>query len=72
MNDHGSLVAAMKQHGEVVISAVGHGRPEELDGQLKIVEAIKEAGCVKVRTYRHFVLKIWLLHVTGSTCKFCA
>ncbi|CAM0913894.1 unnamed protein product [Alopecurus aequalis] len=47
MNDHASLVAAMKQHGEVVISAVGHGRPEELDGQLKIMEAIKEAGCVK-------------------------
>lgn len=47
MNDHASLVAAMKQHGEVVISAVGHGRPEELDGQLKIVEAIIEAGCVK-------------------------
>uniref|UniRef100_A0ACD6A9P1 Uncharacterized protein n=1 Tax=Avena sativa TaxID=4498 RepID=A0ACD6A9P1_AVESA len=47
MNDHGSLVAAMRQHGEVVICAVGHGRPLELDGQLKIVEAIQEAGCVK-------------------------
>ncbi|KAM3329628.1 hypothetical protein ACQJBY_026583 [Aegilops geniculata] len=47
MNDHGSLVAAIKQHGEVVISAVGHGRPEELDGQIKIVQAIKEAGDVK-------------------------
>uniref|UniRef100_N1R295 Isoflavone reductase-like protein n=1 Tax=Aegilops tauschii TaxID=37682 RepID=N1R295_AEGTA len=48
MNDHGSLVAAIKQHGEVVISAVGHGRPEELDGQIKIVQAIKEAGDVKM------------------------
>ncbi|XP_044972324.1 phenylcoumaran benzylic ether reductase Pyrc5-like [Hordeum vulgare subsp. vulgare] len=47
MNNHKSLVAAIKQHGEVVISAVGHGRPEELDGQLKIIEAIKEVGCVK-------------------------
>ncbi|VAH59450.1 unnamed protein product [Triticum turgidum subsp. durum] len=45
--DHGSLVAAIKQHGEVVISAVGHGRPEELDGQIKIIQAIKEAGDVK-------------------------
>ncbi|KAK1663503.1 hypothetical protein QYE76_051662 [Lolium multiflorum] len=47
MNDHGNLVEAIKQHGEVVISAVGHGRPEELDGQLKILEAIKKAGTVK-------------------------
>ncbi|KQK03495.1 isoflavone reductase homolog IRL1-like [Brachypodium distachyon] len=48
MNDHGSLVAAIKEHGEVVISAVGHGRPEDLDGQLNIIEAIKEAaGYVK-------------------------
>ncbi|VAH59451.1 unnamed protein product [Triticum turgidum subsp. durum] len=47
MMDHGSLVAAIKQHGEVVISAVGHGRPEELDGQIKIIQAIKEAGDVK-------------------------
>ena len=54
MNDHASLVAAMKQHGEVVISAVGHGRPKELDGQLKIIEAIKEAGCVKVHAYTKF------------------
>uniref|UniRef100_A0ACD5XWM2 Uncharacterized protein n=1 Tax=Avena sativa TaxID=4498 RepID=A0ACD5XWM2_AVESA len=47
MNDHGSLVAAMRQHGEVVICAVGQGRPLELDGQLNIIQAIQEAGCVK-------------------------
>ncbi|KQK03496.1 isoflavone reductase homolog PCBER isoform X2 [Brachypodium distachyon] len=48
VNDHGSLVAAIKEHGEVVICAVGHGRPEELDGQLNIIQAIKEAaGYVK-------------------------
>ena len=52
MNDHGSLVAAIKQHREVVISAVGHGRPEELDGQIKIVQAIKEAGDVKVHAQK--------------------
>ena len=52
MNDHGSLVGAIKQHGEVVISAVGHGRPEELDGQIKIIEAIKEAGHVKVHAWK--------------------
>jgi hypothetical protein len=46
----------MQQHGEVVISAVGHGRPEELDGQLKIVQAIKEAGCVKVTTLLNAIL----------------
>jgi hypothetical protein len=51
MNDHGNLVEAIKQHGEVVISAVGHGRPEELDGQLKILEAIKKAGTVKVHAH---------------------
>ncbi|XP_014754428.1 isoflavone reductase homolog PCBER-like [Brachypodium distachyon] len=34
MNDRGSLVTAIKEHGEVVICAVGHGRSEELDGQL--------------------------------------
>ncbi|KAF0917572.1 hypothetical protein E2562_020947 [Oryza meyeriana var. granulata] len=46
MNDHESLVAAIKQ-ADVVISAVGHRGTVELDGQLKVVEAIKEAGNVK-------------------------
>ncbi|TVT99844.1 hypothetical protein EJB05_54753, partial [Eragrostis curvula] len=47
MNEHESLVAACKQ-ADVVISAVGHRGPEDLeDGQLKIVAAIKEAGNIK-------------------------
>ncbi|XP_052141790.1 isoflavone reductase homolog IRL-like [Oryza glaberrima] len=46
MNDRESLVAAIRQ-ADVVISAVGHRGTVELDGQLKVVEAIKEAGNVK-------------------------
>jgi len=42
--DHESLVAAFHQV-DVVISAVGHHGPHDLeDGQLRIVAAIKEAG----------------------------
>ncbi|WVZ72957.1 hypothetical protein U9M48_021337 [Paspalum notatum var. saurae] len=45
--EHESLVAAMKQV-DVVISAVGHRGPRDLgDGQLRIVQAIKEAPNVK-------------------------
>jgi uncharacterized protein YbjT (DUF2867 family) len=45
--DHESLVAAFKQV-DVVISAVGHHGPHDLeDGQLRIVAAIKEAGNVR-------------------------
>lgn len=47
MNDRESLVAAIRR-ADVVISAVGHRGTVELDGQLKVVEAIKEAGNVKV------------------------
>ncbi|XP_040375811.1 isoflavone reductase homolog IRL-like [Oryza brachyantha] len=46
MNDHESLVAAIKR-ADVVISAVGHRGTVELDGQLKVVDAIKEAGNIK-------------------------
>jgi uncharacterized protein YbjT (DUF2867 family) len=48
MNEHESLVAAVKQ-ADVVISAVGHHHgPQELhQGQLNIVAAIKQAGNVK-------------------------
>ncbi|CAN1255804.1 Phenylcoumaran benzylic ether reductase 1 [Linum perenne] len=44
LNDHGSLVDAMKKV-DVVISTVGHGM---LTQQVKIIAAIKEAGNVKV------------------------
>jgi putative NADH-flavin reductase len=51
--DHESLVAAFKQ-ADVVISAVGHHGPHDLeDGQLRIVAAIKEAGNVKVHTHAY-------------------
>ncbi|CAN1255797.1 Phenylcoumaran benzylic ether reductase 1 [Linum perenne] len=43
LNDHGSLVDAMKKV-DVVISTVGHGM---LTQQVKIIAAIKEAGNVK-------------------------
>lgn len=44
MYEHESLVSALKQ-ADVVISAVGHHGPHDLeDGQLRIVAAIKEAG----------------------------
>ncbi|CAN0909163.1 Phenylcoumaran benzylic ether reductase Pyrc5 [Linum grandiflorum] len=43
LNDHGSLVDAMKKV-DVVISTVGHGMLTE---QVKIIAAIKEAGNVK-------------------------
>ena len=44
MDDHESLVAAFKQV-DVVISAVGGA---QLKDQLKVLEAIKEAGTIKV------------------------
>nr|CAB3477308.1 unnamed protein product [Digitaria exilis] len=46
MNDQKGLVAAIKQ-AEVVISALGHSSPEEVESQLKILVAIQEAGGVK-------------------------
>ena len=45
LNDHGSLVAALKQV-DIVISGVG--TEMILDGQLKLIEAIKEVGHIKV------------------------
>ena len=45
LNDHGSLVAALKQV-DIVISVVGGA--VLLDGQLKLIEAIKEVGHIKV------------------------
>lgn len=45
LNDHESLVKAIKQV-DVVISTVGS---LQLEDQLKIIAAIKEAGNVKVR-----------------------
>jgi hypothetical protein len=47
INEHEGLVAAIKQ-ADVVFSAVGHSSREEVEGQLKIVAAIQEAGGVKV------------------------
>lgn len=47
--DHESLVKAIK-HVEVVISALGHGDDPDhkaISDQIKIIEAIKEAGTVK-------------------------
>ncbi|VAH25984.1 unnamed protein product [Triticum turgidum subsp. durum] len=51
LNDHRSLVATMKQV-EVVVSAMSgvHFRSHNLQLQLKLVDAIKEAGNVKVPT----------------------
>ncbi|KAF8696589.1 hypothetical protein HU200_036199 [Digitaria exilis] len=46
IDDHDGLVAAIRQ-ADVVISAVGHSSPEELESQLKILVAIQEAGGVK-------------------------
>ncbi|CAL4956295.1 unnamed protein product [Urochloa decumbens] len=46
INEHEGLVAAIKQ-ADVVISAVGHSSPEEVEIQLKIVTAIQEASGVK-------------------------
>ncbi|XP_037475629.1 isoflavone reductase homolog isoform X1 [Triticum dicoccoides] len=48
LNDHRSLVATMKQV-EVVVSAMSgvHFRSHNLQLQLKLVDAIKEAGNVK-------------------------
>ncbi|PUZ56330.1 hypothetical protein GQ55_5G287400 [Panicum hallii var. hallii] len=46
INEHEGLVAAIKQ-ADVVFSAVGHSSREEVEGQLKIVAAIQEAGGVK-------------------------
>ena len=48
LNDHGSLVAALKQV-DIVISVVGI--PVILDGQLKLIEAIKEVGHIKVNIH---------------------
>lgn len=47
INDAEALVAAIKQAGDVVISATGHSSPEEVESQLRIVAAIKEAGNVR-------------------------
>uniref|UniRef100_A0A0E0JG52 NmrA-like domain-containing protein n=1 Tax=Oryza punctata TaxID=4537 RepID=A0A0E0JG52_ORYPU len=46
IKDHESLVAAM-EHADVVISAVGHTSPEEVESQLKIMRAIQDTGNVK-------------------------
>lgn len=49
INDGEALVAAIKQAGDVVISAVGHSWPEEVESQLRIVAALKQTGNVEVR-----------------------
>ncbi len=46
LSDHNSMVKAM-QGIDIVISIVGGG---QLTDQLKIVDAIKEIGTIKVRT----------------------
>ncbi|KAL6627099.1 hypothetical protein ACP70R_030825 [Stipagrostis hirtigluma subsp. patula] len=46
INDGEGLAAAIDQ-ADVVISAVGHSSPEEVESQLKILAAIQEAGNVK-------------------------
>ncbi|EEC70264.1 hypothetical protein OsI_01072 [Oryza sativa Indica Group] len=47
VNDHDILVAAIK-NADVVICAVGHTTPHKLvENQLKIMEAIRDAGNVK-------------------------
>ena len=48
LHDHGNLVKAIKQV-DVVISTVGHG---QLQDEFKIIDAIKEAGNVKVRIFK--------------------
>ena len=48
INEHEGLVAAIIKQADVVISAVGHSSPEEVESQLKIVAAIQEAGGVQV------------------------
>ena len=57
MNDHESLVNAIKQV-DVVICSFGRLLIED---QVKIVAAIKEAGNVKVRTLLPFYCMIILL-----------
>uniref|UniRef100_A0A0D9Y5T5 NmrA-like domain-containing protein n=1 Tax=Oryza glumipatula TaxID=40148 RepID=A0A0D9Y5T5_9ORYZ len=48
VNDHDILVAAIK-NADVVICAVGHTTPHKLvENQLKIMEAIRDAGNVKL------------------------
>ncbi|KAK3160818.1 hypothetical protein QOZ80_1BG0065220 [Eleusine coracana subsp. coracana] len=46
INNHEGLVRAIKQ-ADVVISAVGHTSPEEVESQLKIVAGMQEAGNVR-------------------------
>ncbi|TVU20939.1 hypothetical protein EJB05_30545, partial [Eragrostis curvula] len=46
IDDHEGLVRVIKQ-SDVVISALGHTSPEEVESQLKIVAAIQEAGNIR-------------------------
>lgn len=50
IDGHEGLVAAIRQ-ADVVVSAVGHSSPEEVESQLKILAAIQEAGGVKVHIH---------------------
>ncbi|GJN05290.1 hypothetical protein PR202_ga22908 [Eleusine coracana subsp. coracana] len=60
INNHEGLVRAIKQ-ADVVISAVGHTSPEEVESQLKIVAGMQEAGNVRV-WYCSFKVNIIISH----------
>ncbi|CAD6267752.1 unnamed protein product [Miscanthus lutarioriparius] len=62
LEDHAALVAAVAQ-GDVVISAMSgvHFRSHNLSLQHKLVEAIKEAGNIKV-IIDMLYHSVWILH----------
>ena len=56
--DHKSLMEAVKKVDVVICTMSGvHFRSHNLLMQLKLVEAIKEAGNIKVCTYTYFLLE---------------
>lgn len=67
INDHESLVKAIKQV-DVVISAAGN---MQLADQDKIISAIKEAGNVKVGLSLSLILKLDLVLVSILPCFSC-
>jgi len=72
LEDHAALVAAVAQ-SDVVISATAmsgvHFRSHNLSLQHKLVEAIKEAGNIKVR---HLIYKLFQFQYTTTStyCRF--
>ena len=72
LEDHAALVAAVAQ-ADVVISATAmsgvHFRSHNLSLQHKLVEAIKEAGNIKVR---HLIYKLFQFQYTTTStyCRF--